>query len=256
MTQIPPPPSRRLRAPRPPRPPRPIRYRVVRALLILALVLALGAGGLFLLAYKLGIYQPPRESAIDRHRLTQVLTDPLLTDPEVERVAPWTHSAITRRATITTHGPWRTVPDEGYEHTLAERSLQTLADLRADGWQTIAAECIPGRSYVLAVKDFDGFTAALRGVIDQGVWLHVYVPYHDEPTNPWTPTTVFPTGSTCADRDDPGFRTAPLDELPHDDSTRLAAEAMGDSNIDEQHDALAPPTPAPTPAPTYSPPDP
>ncbi len=262
MTQIPPPPGRRprpprqprpRRPPRQPRPPRSTRYLLVVCLLITILVLALGAGGLFFAAYKLGIYQPPRENAVDRARLDQVLTDPLLTDPRVDRVIPWTHSSITRRATVTTDGPWLAVPDEGYEDTLAERSLQAVTDLRADGWQTIAASCGPEHSYVLAVKEFDGFTAALRGSIDQAVWLAVYVPYHGEPANPWTPTTVFPTGTTCMDQD-PDLPLIPTLQRAPDDPRRLASEAWERSNVSDQHNALERTTPAPTPAPTYTPP--
>ncbi|GHS85940.1 hypothetical protein AGMMS50218_04720 [Actinomycetota bacterium] len=222
----------------------------------MALVVTLIAGGLFFLAYKLGLYQPPRENAVDRDRLNQVLTDPLLTNPHVERVTTWRTFGpdVTRRATIVSSGPWQSVAEKGHEHTLAERSLQTLTDLRADGWQIVAASCVPSQSSFLAVKEFDGFTAALDGVVRSGSRLEVYVPYHGEPANPWTPTTVFPAGTTCIDQGDPTLRVDLPEDLARDDSARLAAEARHRSNITVNHDALAPPTAAPAPAPTYTPP--
>lgn len=93
-----------------------------------------------------------------------------------------------------------------------------LADVRDAGWSVTRVECAVGYSghyseaSVIALKNFDDFTAVLRASIqaDGGSNLRGLVPYHGESANPWRPTEAIDIGASCLEQSAPPDSTSIL----------------------------------------------
>jgi hypothetical protein len=140
----------------------------------------------------------------------------MLGDAHIEYAAgkPQTSSNIrTQRWTLLAH---RSVaeragfdrwPGDAEVATAEQWSLaQGLArELTDAGWAFAAVTCWPNGTFAaLALKEFDGFTAASQvGFTGDAVDQMAYVPFHTESANPWSPGIPMLSWASCIEQASP-----------------------------------------------------
>ena len=185
----------------------------VRALAVVVLVVGavFSAGGC-----GVGQKSGPAANNTDRERLATVQQDPTLRDATIEYAAgkPQTSSNIrTQRWTLLAHRsvaglagfeqwPADTKPATAEQWSLAQGLAR---ELTGNGWALAAVTCWPNGTFsALAVKEFDGFTAAMQaGFTGDAFDQMAYIPFHTESANPWSPGSPMSSGTSCIEQTSP-----------------------------------------------------
>jgi hypothetical protein len=162
----------------------------------------------------IGPVRGPDANQVDDDRLAIVSASPLLSDAELRGMGGQGeyNTSYTPERTVLRIGLQRALPHDAKEAWAA--NMTQLRAILDDGWKPTAVQCLQrGDLYLLATKDYGDFSAALVGQLEAEITtLNVFIPFHTESPNPWTPAQPLP-GSTCADAEQPpGQDTPPLPE--------------------------------------------